>query len=217
MEPEGQTGPVTRYQNSMYRVVSMAGAALIVVLGATGLAIGSTLDPRPPASFFIVDAVVTVVLFVWYLLGLRCRLDLTPHELHIVTKYGAVHLDRDDVSGVEADRSVWGVLQWSGRPLVVHHVRDGRVRTRRAYGCLPNAAADQTRVVAELQEALGRPEGRDADELVETFAERLTHGDVDPVASTDRTALESAVAERLSHMTPEGDPSDLGEPTSGPG
>ncbi len=217
MEPDDPGEPFTRYQNAMYRVVSMAGAALILILGVTGFVVGSTLDPRPPASFFVIDAAVTMVLAVWYLLGLRCRLDVAEDWVHVAGKYTDIHLDRADVTAIEADTSLWGNLQWSGRPLLVHHRTDGVDRTRKAFGCLPNAAADQDRVVTELQDALGHPDDRGASDLADAVGDHLTH-DADPDDDTDdrdrsgSDALAAAVAERLATMTPEGDRSDTGGP-----
>lgn len=214
MDSDTGAEPFVRYQNAMYRVVSMVGAALIAILGVTGFVIGSTLDPVPPASFFIVDAAVTVVLFVWYLLGLRCRLDVAEDWVHAASKYGDTRVDRDEVVAIEADRSWWGSVQWSGRPLVLHHRVDGEVKTRRVYGCLPNAAVDQARVVEELQERLGRPDRTDRtdpDRMADAVGRHLDPGSGPTAADEPSDGLAAAVAERLARMTPEGDPADLGE------
>lgn len=218
VDSDEETEHFDRYQNPIYRFVSMGGAALIAVLGITVFAIGRTLDPVPPPQFFIIDAFVTVVLFVWYLLGLRCGLDVAETWVHIATKYGDLHVEREDVNAIEPDMSVRGMLQWSGRPLILRYDKDGKAKTRKAYGCLPNAAADQTRVVEGLQELLGRPEDLRADSLTDSLAEHLATTEpedgteADPAGGSD---LAAAVAERLAHMAPEGDPHDLGESESG--
>ncbi|MBS1848351.1 MAG: hypothetical protein JST73_08745 [Actinobacteria bacterium] len=186
-EPE----PSITYRNAMYRLVSIGGAGLIAILGITGFTIGRTLDPIPPPQFFIVDGVLTVILFGWYLLGMRCRLELSETQVHVATKYGDFRVDRDRIVSVEADRSIRGTLQWSGRPLIITYRPEGSddvVKTRRGYGCLPNDAAGQERVVAELQGVLGAPEDGGV----------VAAGHVD-------TSLSDAVAARLATMTPEGE------------
>lgn len=207
----------TRYQNQMYRVLSVGGAALVAILGVTGFVIGRTLDPVPPPAFFYVDLVVTAAMFVWYILGVRCRLDVGEGWVHVATKYGDLHLERDQVIAVEADMSLWGALQWSGRPVIVHYRVDDRTKTYRAFGCLPNGAVDQAGVVAELQAVLGRPETAESDDLAASVERRLSDGSVDPIDgdAAERAALATAVADRLATMTPEGDPSDLGDPGAG--
>lgn len=189
--PDGKDEPFIRYQNAMYRLISMGGAALIAVLGITGIAIGRTLDPAPPAQFFFVDGILAILLFGWYLLGMRCRLDLGETWVHVATKYADFRIDRDRIDSIEADTSMWGALQWSGRPLLIRYRPEGsdKVRTRKAFGCLPNDAQGQQAVVEELQRQLGRP--------TETGPVRVE----DDGTTVD---LQQAVAERLATMTPEG-------------
>lgn len=209
VEGDDEDGTFTRYQNGLYRVISLGGAAVIAILGITLFAIGRTLDPAPPPAFFVVDTAVTVILFVWYILGMRCRLDVGDSWVHIATKYGDLRVDRVDVDAIAMDTSVRGALQWSGRPLVLHYRHDGRPRTRKAFGCLPNGPGDQARVVAELQDLLGRPD--DAATGTVTLEERVARiaaGDEPDGQDPDHAALERAVAERLAAMTPEGDVDD---------
>ncbi len=199
--------PFERYQNSMYRLLSMIGAGLVAVIGLTGLAIGRTLDPIPPAQFFFIDGILTVLLLGWYLLGMRCRLDVAETWVHVATKYADHRIDRDQIVAVEADRSLWGSLQLSGRPLLIHHRtgEDGdEIRTRRAYGVLPNEAQQQQIVIEQLQDALGRP-GEAEVRATRRSRRRRRGGDPDESASV--ADLEHAVAARLAAMQPEGDDS----------
>lgn len=188
---EASSEPFTRYQNSVYRIISMGGAGVSAVLGITGFAIGRTLDPIPPPQFFFVDSIVAIVLFGWFLLGMRCRLDVGETKVHVATKYADFRIDRDLVESVEPDPSLWGRWQSSGRTLLVHYRREGsdKVRTRRAFGCLPNAPQAQQAVIEELQRQLGAP------------------ADPTPVrveSDGTRVDLEQAVAARLATMEPEG-------------
>lgn len=200
----GNDEPFTRYQNSVYRLVSMGGAALVAVIGITGLAIGRTLDPIPPAQFFFIDGILACLLFGWYLLAMRCRLDVAETWVHVATKYGDFHIDRDRVESVEPDLSLRGLLQWSGRPLIIRYRSDDagdKVKSRKAYGCLPNDAQTQQRAVEELQQALGRPDESRSGDLEDAVADRLAG--VEPVDG--QSDLADAVAARLATMEPEGD------------
>ncbi|HET8929338.1 MAG TPA: hypothetical protein VFN21_01650 [Acidimicrobiales bacterium] len=196
--------PFTRYQNSVYRLVSMGGAALVAVIGITGIAIGRTLDPIPPAQFFFIDGIVAVVLFGWYLLGMRCRLDVAETWVHVATKYGDFRVDRDRIESVEPDLSLRGSLQWSGRPLIIRYRSDDsgdKVKSRKAYGCLPNDAQTQQRAVEELQQALGGPDESRLGDLEDAVAERLAGTEF----ADGQNDLADAVAARLATMKPEGD------------
>jgi hypothetical protein len=200
-------GPFTRYQNPVYRLISMGGAALVAVIGITGFAIGRTLDPIPPPQFFFIDGILTVGLFGWYLLGMRCRLDVGETWIHVATKYGDHRIDRDRVESVEPDLSLRGSLQWSGRPLVIRYRADDggeKSKLRRAYGCLPSDGRTQLQAVDELQEALGRPEEADPGDLAVAVADRLAGKS----PSGGHTELSDAVAARLATMEPEGDQLD---------
>lgn len=196
--------PFVRYQNSVYRLISMGGAALVAIIGITMFAIGRTLDPVPPAQFFFIDAIVTILLFGWYLLGMRCRLDVAETWVHIATKYGDFRIDRDRIVSIEPDTSLRGTVQFSGRPLIVRYRtpdHDDKVKTRRAFGCLPNDAQTQVAVVEELQAALGRPDESSPEDLAAAVSDRLT-GDATDAGNDDVAA---AVAARLAEMEPEGD------------
>ncbi len=181
-DTSGEDEPFTRYQNPLYRLISLLGAALVAVLGITAFVIGKTLSPMPPASFFIVDAILTVVVFLWYVLGMRCRMDVAESWVHVATKYSDFHAPRDRIEAVEIDESVWGALQWSGRPLLVHYrdEKKERSRVRRAFGCLPNHRIEQDEVVQELQEQLGTPEDAHRQELSENLAKRLESMEAEP-------------------------------------
>lgn len=220
-DPAEESASFVRYQNSMYRLVSMGGAALIAVIGVTGAVIGWTLDPKPPTQFFLIDGIFAVVLFVWYLLGMRCHLDVADAWVHVATKYGDFRIDRDRVVSVDADRSFYGAIQFSGRPLIIRYrvgeapgdgdgegegERDGEARSksRRAYGCLPNGAADQQRVVEELQDLLGRPDAAELADLGRAVGGRLAG--MTPEGPSDE--VRDAVAARLAGMEPEGDVAD---------
>lgn len=197
----------TRYQNPVYRVISMGGAALVAVIGITGFAIGRTLDPIPPPQFFVVDGILTVVLFGWYLLGMRCRLDVAETWVHVATKYGDLRVDRDRVESVELDLSLHGSLQWSGRPLIIRYRSDetgGETKSRRAYGCLPNDAQGQQQAIDELQAALGRPVDVDPGDLAVAVVDHLAG----KAPAAEQTDLAAAVAARLATMEPEGDQVD---------
>ncbi len=170
-----------RFQSSMYRVISFAGAAIIAIFGITLFVIGITLSPTPPPVYFIIDGIVTVAFLIWYLLGLRCRLDLADTWVHVATKYGDTHLERSQVNSIEPDLSFWGAIQWSGRPLILRYEHEDKPRVRRAYGCLPSDRQGQDAAIAELQRELGEPQDVEK-------AERL-----------------KALDERLATMTPEGD------------
>lgn len=202
--------PFVRYQNSIYRLVSMGGAGLIAILGIVGFSIGRTLDPIPPPQFFFVDGILAFVLFGWYLLGMRCRLDVAESWVHVATKYGDFRIDRDRVDSIEADRSLRGSLQWSGRPLIIRYRDDnGVAKMRKAYGCLPNDAKTQQEVVDALQRALGAPEDAHLDEVGQAVAKRLEgmepDGDVQAGDDSDEATVASRLAARLATMKPEGD------------
>ncbi len=193
-----------RYQNSLYRLISVGGAGLAVVLGVTGITIGRTLDPVPPTQFFFVTAILSIALAGWYLLGLRCRLDVADTWVHVATKYTDFRIDRDRVVWIDADRSMRGTLQWSGRPIVLCYRTDDtgdETKRRRAYGCLPESRQSQELTIEALQAQLGRPDDERLERLDQAVVDRLdgieTHG-----VSRE---LSDAVAARLATMRPEGD------------
>ena len=196
--------PFIRYQNSLYRLMSMGGAGLAVVLGVTGIAIGRTLEPIPPAQFFFATAIVAIALCGWYLLGMRCRLDLGETWVHVATKYSDFRIDRDRVVWIDADRSLRGTMQWSGRPLVICYRvgdTDDETKRRRAYGCLPENRQNQQLAIEALQAQLGRPEDDRPERLDQAVVDRLA-GAESAEASSE---LSDAVAARLATMQPEGD------------
>lgn len=201
-EPDDEA--FVRYQNSLYRLISMGGAGLAVVLGATGIAIGRTLEPVPPAQFFFVTAVLAIALCGWYVLGMRCRLDVGETWVHVATKYSDFRIDRDRVLWIDADRSFRGSLQWSGRPLVICYRvgdTDDGTKHRRAYGCLPENRQNQELAIEGLQAQLGCPD--------ETRPSRLDQAVVDRLAGVESPGVSSelsdAVAARLATMQPDGD------------
>lgn len=193
----------TRYQNTLYRLISMGAAGLTAVMGITVIVIGRTLDPIPPAQFFFVAGILAIVLSGWNLLGLRCRLDVADTWVHVATKYVDFRIDRDQIDWIDADLSMRGALQLSGRPLLIgYRTDDGtKTRTRRAYGCLPNDKRTQLQVVEALQDQLGSPQDIEGVHLDQALADRLAGVETEGVSSE----LSDAVAARLSTMEPEGD------------
>lgn len=202
--PEPADEPFIRYQNPLYRLISMGGAGMVVVLGATGITIGRTLDPIPPAPFFFMTGILAIALGGWYLLGLRCRLDVAETWVHVATKYTDFRIDRDRIVWIDADRSLRGTLQWSGRPLILCYRTDGggdQTKRRRAYGCLPENRQSQELTIEALQEQLGRPEDDQLERLDQVVVDRLDG--VEPQGVSPE--LSDAVAARLATMRPEGD------------
>lgn len=201
----------TRYQNSVYRYVSLGGSALILILGITGFVIARTVEPAPPAQFFFVEGILTVLLLLWYALGLRCRLDVAETWVHIATKYGDFRIDRDRVVSIEADRSIRGSIQWSGRPLILRYRptgKDDAIKTRKAYGCLPNDPRTQAKTIEILQSDLGSPEDQrgDASQAGVASADAVVrHLHAGATESADSDDVAAAVAARLATMKPEGD------------
>lgn len=189
--------PFVRYQNPFYRVMTMAGGGLVLILGLTGAIMSRTLDPQPPIQWMWLDLGVTAVLLTWYLLGMRCRLDVADEWVEINTKYGTRRLARSEVESVEPDLSLWGSLQPAGRPLLLHLTNGKRVK---APACLPSDRLGQADAVEELQDTFGRPESVRQAELDASMERRLASMplEADPeVADSMRRRLES--------MTPEGD------------
>ena len=144
-----------RYWNSLYRVMTMAGAGLVLVLGIAGALISRTLSPAVPAAWTVLDLVVTAVLFVWYILGMRCHLDVYDDRVEVSTKVRSVTIPRADIESIDSDRGWWSALQPSGRTVVITR-RDDKTKVR-SYGALPTDALGQARVLEELQAELGRP------------------------------------------------------------
>ena len=72
-----------RYQNRFYRVMTMAGGGLVLILGLSGAVLSRTLDPQPPIQWMWLDLGVTAVLFTWYSLGMRCGLDVADDSFVI--------------------------------------------------------------------------------------------------------------------------------------
>jgi hypothetical protein len=186
-----------RYQNRFYRVMTMGGGGLVLILGLTGAALSRTLDPPPPIQWMWLDLGVTAVLFTWYALGMRCGLDVADDWVEINTKYGTRRIDRAEIESVEPDLSFWGSLQPAGRPLVVNLAGGKRYK---APASLPSDRLGLASAVAELQGALGRPEVAHQVELEASMARRLATmtPDADPEVS-------ESMARRLASMVPEGD------------
>ncbi len=159
--PEGETtsgdptepdGPFIRYTNTMYRMITMVGAALVLILGVSLAVISRMVDPPAPAILTVIDLVLTVALVTWYLMGLHIGLDLYEDRVVVAKKIGATTLERDQIESVEPAVTWQTALLFSGRPLLIH-LTDGTVT--RSYGCLPSDAQGLQAAVAELQEALG--------------------------------------------------------------
>lgn len=186
-----------RYQNRFYRVMTMAGGGLVLILGLSGAVLSRTLDPQPPIQWMWLDLGVTAVLFTWYALGMRCGLDVADDWVEINSKYGTRRIDRAEVESVEPDHSLWGSLQPAGRPLVVNLTGGKRYK---APASLPSDRLGLASAVAELQEALGRPEEAHQAELEASMARRLAT--MTPEADPEVT---ESMARRLATMTPEGE------------
>lgn len=139
--------------------MTMAGAGLVLVLGIAGAIVSRTVSPVVPAAWTVLDLVVTAVLFVWYILGMSCHLDLYADRVVVSTKTRTLTIPRADIESIGAgwgSGSGWyGAVQPSGRPVVIT-TRDGK--KIKSYGALPSDALGQARVLAELQAELGRPE-----------------------------------------------------------
>ena len=191
--------PFVRYQNTFYRVITMVGAGLVLVLGLTGAVLSRTRDPRPPIQWMWIDLGVTVVLFTWYALGMRCRLDVAEGWVEVNTKYGTRRLARSEVASVEPDLSLWGSLQPAGRPLILHLVNGKRVK---APACLPSDRLGLENAIEELQGALGRPEERRQADLAESLERRLA-----TMSPDEGAEVADSIRRRLEAMTPEGDAS----------
>ena len=177
-------------------------------LGVTGAVLSRTLDPQPPIQWMWLDLGVTAMLFTWYALGMRCRLDVAEGWVEINTKYGTRRLPRSEVGSVEPDRSLWGSLQPAGRPLILHLANGKRVK---APACLPSDRLGLASAVEELQTALGRPEELRKAELAASLERRLAS--MSPDAGSEVT---DSIRRRLESMTPEGD-GPSGPRTADPG
>lgn len=196
--------PFIRYQNAFYRVMTMAGAGLVLILGVTGAIMSRTLDPQPPIQWMWIDLALTAILFTWYALGLRCRLDVAQSWVEINAKYSTRRFARRDVVSAEPDGSIWGGFRPAGRPLIFHLENGKRLK---APACLPSDRLGMARAVEELQDTFGHPEDVELAEREAAVAERLAS------MSPDATAAES-LQRRLESMTPEGDAADVED--SGP-
>lgn len=163
-----------RFQNPLYRVMTMAGASLVAVLGLTAALVSRTLSPPVPMVWTTIDLVVTVVLFVWYSLGMRCHLDFDEDQVVVSTKTRTSTIDRSDVESIDLDSGWWGAIQPSGRPVVLA-LADGR--TVRAYGALPSDAVGQGIALADLQSELGDPNDAAAARMEKRIAEKFGSDD----------------------------------------
>lgn len=192
--------PFVRYENHFYRVITMAAGGLVLILGLGGAVLSRTRDPQPPIQWFWVDLAVTVVLFTWYMLGMRCRLDVADEWVEINTKYGTRRMARSEVESVESDSSFWGAMQPAGRPLVLHLTNGKRVK---APACLPSDRLGLASAIEELQDTLGRPESVRTAELEESMAKRLASMSPEP-----DPAVEDSIRRRLESMAAEGEAAD---------
>lgn len=160
-----------RYWNSLYRVMTMAGAGLVLVLGIAGALISRTLSPAVPMAWTVLDLVVTAVLFVWYILGMRCHLDLYDDRVEVSTKARTVTISRADIESIDSDSGWWSAMQPSGRTVVITSRDDKKIRS---HGALPSDALGQARVLEELQAELGRPADAAAKRLEQRLEATLT-------------------------------------------
>ncbi len=168
--PPAGDEPFIRYTNPMYRVITMVGAALVLIFGVSLAVVSRMLNPPAPAILTLIDLVVTVALVTWYLTGLHIGLDLYEDRLVVAGKIGATTLDRDQVESVEPLVTWQTALLFSGRPLLIH-LADGTVV--RSYGCLPSDAQGQQAAVADLQAVLGATASVAAEQHEASMDERI--------------------------------------------
>ena len=180
-----------RYWNSLYRVMTMAGAALVLVLGIAGALISRTLSPAVPAAWTVFDLVVTAVLFVWYIMGMRCHLDLHDDRVVVSTKARTVTIPRADIESINSDSGWWSAMQPSGRTVVITCRDNKKIKS---YGALPTDALGQARVLDELQAELGRPTEAAARRLDQRLEATLAAAHVDdrPDDQPDGTAEDTS-------------------------
>lgn len=162
--------PFVRYVNSLYRVMTMAGSGLILVLGIGAGLVSRMVSPPLPIAWTLIDVVVTTVLFLWYVLGMRMCLDVYEDRVVVATKLVSKMIMRTDIESIAIDSSWWGVVQPSGRVLVIAKT-DGK--SVRAFGALPSDAVGQGEVVASLQAQLGNPDDVASARVEERLRERF--------------------------------------------
>lgn len=216
--PRLESGRFVRYENDLYRVISMISAMFVVVLVVTLLGVAPNLDPPLATSFLAGGTLIGVVAAVWYFLGLRCYLDISETWVRASSKYSTLTLDRERVVAIEPDRSLLGTFGMAGLPMILSYYPDmddtSIVAQRRVPGCSSYSNISQESLIAELQGILGAPgDNEPTDE--ESIDVRLGNGQsrrekkIEAVAQAEKdraeevVRMQSSVLERLERVREE--------------
>ncbi len=177
------SAPPRIFLNPFYRFMTTAGAGMVAVLGLAGAVISRSVQPPMPMAVTVTDLVVTVVLFVWYVLGLRCRLEVGPDKVTVVSKVRRFEIPRDQIESASLDTSLLGILQPAGRSLRLTTV-DGS--DHRVIGALPSETQACAQTVAELQGMLGSPDQVTESKLDRIIQDRFGAGPAVEHVATDK-------------------------------
>lgn len=176
--PESTPPAMQLYVNPFYRFMTVVSAGLVAVLGLAAVVVSRTLKPPMPIAVTVIAGTVTLVLFIWYLLGMRSGLAIGDDEVVVTAKVRRVTIPIAEIEWITLDTSIVGILQPAGRSLQMQR-RDGT--SIRVIGALPSEAQACAATVADLQRQLGSPESANESRLDRIIQDHFGEGPiVDP-------------------------------------